>query len=170
MLPHVKKASVNDVALLATLGAKTFYDTFHMHHSKADMDVYLQHAYSEQYIAENLANQAVYYAIAYYGEEAVGYVKLKFASTHPMLTGKQVELEKIYVLQTALGSGAGKILMDHAIDIAKQQQCTVMFLGVWEENKRAVAFYQKYRFEVFTTRTFQLGTNLCDDFLMKKIL
>ncbi|MCU0442000.1 MAG: GNAT family N-acetyltransferase [Bacteroidia bacterium] len=170
MLLHVKKANVNDVALLATLGAQTFYDTFHMHHTKADMDMYLQQAYNEAYIAENLANPMVYYAIAYQGEEAVGYTKLKLASSHPMLSGKQVELEKIYVLQTALGSGAGKILMDHIIEIAKQQQCTWMFLGVWEENKRAVAFYQKYGFELFTTRTFQLGTNLCDDFLMKKAL
>jgi diamine N-acetyltransferase len=167
MLLHVKKASENDAQLLAQLGAKTFYDTFHMHHTQADMDAYLQQTYTEKQLAINLADNSIYYALAYNGNDAVGYLKLKFASTHALLTGKQVELEKIYVTQAALGGGAGKLLMDYAIAQAKQAQCAVMFLGVWEENKRAVAFYKKYGFEVFTTRTFQLGTNLCDDFLMK---
>jgi diamine N-acetyltransferase len=167
MLLNVKRATVTDALLLAEIGAKTFFDTFHMHHTKADMDLYLEQAYNQQYIEANLSNTSIHYAIAYAGNNPVGYLKLKLESTHTMLTGKQIELEKIYVLESALGSGAGKLLMDYAIDFAKQHHVDTLFLGVWEENKRAVRFYQKYGFETFATRTFQLGSNLCDDFLMK---
>jgi ribosomal protein S18 acetylase RimI-like enzyme len=57
--------------------------------------------------------------------------------------------------------------MEHALEFALENECDTMFLGVWEENHRAVAFYKKYGFEVFATRTFKLGSNLCDDFLMR---
>lgn len=164
---NVKKASLNDASLLAHIGSTTFYDTFHTFHTKEDMEEYLQTAYSLSTIQKYLQDPSIYYAIAYHQETPVGYLKLKFASTHALLKGKQVELEKIYVVDSEFGKGAGKLLMDHALVIAKQHQYEILFLGVWEQNHRAVAFYKKYGFEVFTTRTFQLGQNLCDDFLMK---
>lgn len=167
---HVKKASLNDASLLADIGSTTFYDTFHSFHTKEDMEEYLQTAYSLSTIQKYLQDPTIYYAIAYHQETPVGYLKLKFASTHSLLKGKQVELEKIYVVHAEFGKGAGKLLIDHALELALENKCDTMFLGVWEENHRAVAFYKKYGFEVFTTRTFQLGQNLCDDFLMKKEL
>jgi ribosomal protein S18 acetylase RimI-like enzyme len=71
------------------------------------------------------------------------------------------------VLKDQWGSGAGKMLMDHAIRFAREQGFTCMFLGVWQENKRALRFYEKAGFEIFSTRSFKLGSTLCDDFLLK---
>jgi ribosomal protein S18 acetylase RimI-like enzyme len=168
MLPHVRTANHNDAKLLSELGGKTFYDTFRQYHSEEDMQLYLQKAYNEPLIATNLQNSDIHYALLIdENEEAAGYVKLLLDANNEKLSGKQIELEKIYVLKDKIGSGAGKMLMQYAVDYSRQHGFDVLFLGVWEENERAVNFYKKAGFEVFDTRTFQLGKTLCDDFLMK---
>ena len=76
-------------------------------------------------------------------------------------------MEKIYVLGSYFGSGAGKVLMQQAIAHSQENGFDTLFLGVWQENERAVSFYKKVGFEVFETRQFQLGERLCDDYMMK---
>lgn len=167
MLPHVRVADSNDAALLAKLGSETFYETFRPYNTEQDMQLYIKKAYTEEQIASNLMNPAVHYAILMADDVAIGYVKLLLDANNPKLEGKQIELEKIYVLKDKIGSGAGKQLMDYAINYSIEHGFNVLFLGVWEENKRAVNFYKTAGFEVFDTRTFQLGETICDDFLMK---
>jgi ribosomal protein S18 acetylase RimI-like enzyme len=164
---EIRQAIASDSSVLADLGATTFYDTFHAFHTKEDMDAYILSTYSKEAIIQNLQNPKVYYALVYDEKKPVGYLKLILDKPHEHISGKTIELEKIYVLKQYRGSQVGKQLMDHALVIAKQHQYEILFLGVWEENHRAVAFYKKYGFEVFATRTFKLGNNLCDDFIMK---
>jgi ribosomal protein S18 acetylase RimI-like enzyme len=128
---------------------------------------YLKKAYDVSAIEANLINPEIIYHIAFDDGIACGYTKLLLQATHPLIETKSIELEKIYVRKNYLGKDAGSLLMKHAINYTKSSGHTTLFLGVWEENKRAVAFYKKFGFEVFTTRTFQLGSTLCDDFMMK---
>jgi ribosomal protein S18 acetylase RimI-like enzyme len=167
MLPHVRVADSNDAALLAKLGSETFYETFSQYHTEEDMRLYLKKAYNEEQITANLLNPAIHYAILMDNDEEIGYVKLLLDANNPKLESKQIELEKIYVLKAKIGSGAGRKLMEYAIEYSIQHGFNVLFLGVWEENTRAVNFYKTAGFEIFDTRTFQLGETLCDDFLMK---
>ena len=57
--------------------------------------------------------------------------------------------------------------MQHVIKYSKQNEFETLFLGVWQENKRAVSFYKKVGFEIFDTRQFKLGQRICEDFMMK---
>lgn len=163
----IKAASLADASILATLGATTFYDTFRPYNSEEDMQTYIAKAYDEQTIHQNLQNPNIHYVLVYENKQAIGYLKLLLKVGHEKLSGQCIELEKIYVLQSHLGSGAGKVLMDYAINFCKGHQYDHLFLGVWEENKRAVRFYEKNGFVVFATRSFTLGSTVCDDFIMK---
>ncbi|MFA6260707.1 MAG: GNAT family N-acetyltransferase [Bacteroidia bacterium] len=166
---HVKirKAVPEDAALLAELGATTFYDTFSAFHSEEDMQLYLKKAYAQKDIAVNLTNPEIAYFIAFDGDTAAGYTKLLRNASHPQIQSTAIELEKIYVRKNYLGKNVGKALMDHALNYARTENFEILFLGVWQENNRAVNFYKKAGMEVFTTRTFQLGQTLCDDYLLK---
>lgn len=163
----IRKAVPEDAALLAELGATTFYDTFSAFHSDEDMQLYLKKAYAQKDIAANLTNPEIAYFIAFDGDMAAGYTKLLRHATHPLLQGPCIELEKIYVRKSYLGKKVGKELMVHALNYSRTENFTTLFLGVWQENHRAVNFYKKTGLEVFTTRTFQLGQTLCDDYLLK---
>jgi ribosomal protein S18 acetylase RimI-like enzyme len=165
---NIRTATAADARLLSELGSRTFYDTFRQYHTEEDMQLYLKKAYDEKLIAANLANPAIHYAVLSGDDDnAIGYVKLLLDAENPRLSGKQIELEKIYVLKDKIGSGAGRLLMEYVIEYSTGNGFDVLFLGVWEENNRAVDFYKKAGFSIFDTRTFQLGQTLCDDYLMK---
>ena len=165
---QIRKANTNDAKILSELCAKTFYDTFRPFHSEEDIQQYIKKAYALEMITENLTKENIQYFIAFDEEKHVGYSKLIKNVTHEKLpTEKNIELEKIYVLKEYLDKKVGKELMLEAISYSKQNGFETLFLGVWQENHRAVNFYKKFGFENFTTRTFQLGKTLCDDFMMK---
>lgn len=166
----VRGATARDAALLAKIGGDTFYHTFRPYNTEEDMQDYLAKSYSTNRIAENLANPKVHYFIAEYHHEAVGYIKLVEGTHYEGVGDHAIELEKIYVHHTFFGTPAGKLLLNQAVIHAKNLGFTHLFLGVWQENKRAIAFYEKNNFRTVTTRQFTLGETVCDDFIMVKPL
>jgi GNAT superfamily N-acetyltransferase len=95
-----------------------------------------------------------------------GYIKLLLNQTNEKLQGTSAEIEKIYVRQAFHGKGVAQQLMQFAIDYCKQLSYNNLYLGVWQENHKALKFYGKVGFKTFDTRTFQLGERLCDDYLL----
>ncbi len=81
-----------------------------------------------------------------------------------------MEIARLYVSKDAIGNGVGKLLMQESISIAKQRGKSLIWLGVWEHNKRAIDFYTKWGFEKFATHFFKLGDDNQTDWLMKKSL
>jgi ribosomal protein S18 acetylase RimI-like enzyme len=104
-------------------------------------------------------------------DELAGYAKLRNDRTYDKLKGKRsLEMERIYVLKKFQDQKIGKALMDESLSISKQGKYEVIWLGVNQENIKAIDFYKKYGFEVFGTKKFILGTAVDEDFLMKKEL
>lgn len=163
----IRAANKEDAAILSWLGGKTFLDTFSPYHEESDLQLYIDKTYNENAIRNNLANPNIVYFIAYDKDLPIGYTKLILGDGHPLLKGKSIELEKIYVLQNYLDKKVGKALMEHAISYTKSNGYHTLFLGVWQENHRAVNFYKKFGFTTFDTRTFTLGKTVCDDWMMK---
>ncbi len=161
---------MNDASLLSVLGGDTFFETFLPYHDAEDLHAYIKKAYPITAIENNLTNPNIAYFIAYDNALPIGYTKLLLDAKHPLLTTNTIELEKIYVLQSYWDKKVGKALMEHAIEYAKANHFDTLFLGVWQENSRAVNFYKNFGFDIFTTRTFTLGKTVCDDWLMKKEL
>lgn len=165
---NIHQAAITDAASLCALAAHTFYETFRPYNSEEDMQAYITKAYDIPVISKQLEQTDQYYfAIAQEQQQYIGYVKLIFNAMHPKLTGRVAELEKIYVLSTYWDTKTGATLMQHAIDVCRKQGIDTLFLGVWQENERAVRFYKKFGFVVFDTRTFQLGNRLCEDYMMR---
>ena len=80
---------------------------------------------------------------------------------------KALEIERIYVLKEFHGKNVGQILYNKAIEIAKQNKADYVWLGVWEENPRAIAFYKKNGFVEFDKHIFKLGDDEQTDIMMK---
>lgn len=153
-------------AVLADIGAHTFYETFRPHNTEEDMQMYISLAYSISAIKQNLSKTNVHYFLGYLGNQDAGYVKLIENPKDIKLEGRVMELEKIYLRKAFQGSGLATSLMNLAIEKSKELGFEKLYLGVWQENERAITFYKKMGFEVFDTRKFQLGSRWCEDYLM----
>ena len=94
---------------------------------------------------------------------------LRWGDVEEGITGdKPVELVRLYVSRESLGRGVGAALMQACIGEAKQQGYQTLWLGVWEHNSRAQAFYRKWNFHEVGTHVFQLGEDPQTDILMQR--
>jgi len=83
------------------------------------------------------------------------------------MDSKSLEIERFYVPKEFHGKSVGQILYDKAIQVAKQKNAECVWLGVWEENSRAISFYKKNGFVAFDKHIFKLGNDEQTDIMMK---
>jgi len=165
----VRTASINDAELLADLGAETFHDTFMSSNTEEDMKLYLAKNFSRAQLEAELEEAGTIFIIAEHNGEAVGYAKMRTQDEPEGLNeSNQIEIERIYSRKEYFGKAVGKTLMEACLRIGKSAGHKVAWLGVWEHNPRAIAFYEKCGFQKFGTHPFRLGTDLQTDILMKK--
>jgi len=164
----IRRGKPRDAGLLAELGACTFSDTFAADNTPADMAAYLASAFNPEQQAAELADPQCLFQIAENNGVAVGYSMLRSGNVLPEVTGdKPIELVRLYVSQDSLGSGVGAALMEACIGEAKQRGYQTLWLGVWERNHRAQAFYRKWNFHEVGTHVFHLGDDPQTDILMQ---
>ena len=135
------------------------------------MKQYLEDSFSTEKIKSELNNPDSYFFLAWENDDPVGYLKLNSgpAQTEPQ-NGDALEIERIYVKKSHHGRKAGQLLYDKAMEMAENLRKEYLWLGVWEENLRALNFYKKNGFETFGTHIFRLGDDEQTDLMMKKVL
>jgi GNAT superfamily N-acetyltransferase len=165
----IRGAEVGDARLLAELGARTFSETFADDNSAADMADYLSSAFSEAQQATELADAHCTFQIAEMNGVAVRYALLRAGSAPASVTNnKPIELVRLYVCREHFGRGVGARLMEVCISKASQLGYRTLWLGVWEHNHRAQAFYRKWKFHEAGTHIFRLGNDTQTDLLMER--
>ena len=165
----IKEATAADAALIADLSRQTFYDSFVADNTLENMDKFMNEQFTREELMEEVGAAGNIFLLAYVGDEVVGYARLREA-TNPLLieNGPVIEIARIYAIQQSIGKGVGSTLMQQCIDIARQKNARVIWLGVWEKNQKAIAFYTKWGFEKFGDHVFMLGNDPQTDWLMKK--
>jgi len=165
----IRRAHTGDAGLLAELGARTFAETFARDNSPEDMAAYLDASFNlAQQLAE-LADPASTLLIAEVGGLAAGYAMLYDGEPAEGVDGdKPVELVRLYASRAWIGRGVGKALMRACMDEARQAGHKTIWLGVWERNERAQAFYRKWNFRAVGEHLFQLGSDRQRDILMER--
>jgi ribosomal protein S18 acetylase RimI-like enzyme len=164
----IRRGTAVDARLLAELGARTFSDTFATDNTAGDMAAYLASAFNPTQQAAELADPRCSFLIAETNGVAVGYAMLRSGNAPACVSGnKAIELVRLYVSQESLGRGVGADLMQSCIGEVKQRGYTTLWLGVWENNQRARAFYRKWNFHEVGTHVFQLGEDPQTDILMQ---
>ncbi|WP_400263499.1 GNAT family N-acetyltransferase [Sphingobacterium sp. SG20118] len=168
---QVKKVSINDIEELRKIGRQTFLDTFGASNSDENMAKYLEEGFSLEKLTNELNNKNSDFFFAMIGNDIIGYLKLNIGQSQTeLLYEKALEIERIYVLKEYHGKKVGQILYDKAFQIAILKNVDFIWLGVWEENPRAIHFYKKNGFVEFDMHIFKLGEDEQMDIMMKKMM
>ncbi len=145
----IRRSIIDDVELLSTLGSTTFYDTFNGTCTKSDMKLVLDSFFNKEQVSKELQDENDFFYLIFQQEKAIGYFRMKGNKILPfddLKKFKAIELKRFYFLKEAQGTGAAKVLMQYATDLAKQLGYNKMYLSVWEYNIRAQEFYKKMGF------------------------
>lgn len=167
----INKANPEDLEILQKLGRETFYETFAKSNSEEAMQKYLDESFAIERIKTELNNPDSQFFIAWEEDNPIGYLKLNSGKAQTELQDElSLEIERIYVKAEYHGKKIGQLLYDKSLEIARQQNKKYIWLGVWEENVRAVNFYKKNGFVEFDKHIFRLGDEEQTDLMMKKTL
>jgi len=164
----VEQINISHLAALQQIGRQTFSETFAESNTAENMAKYLEEAYSYEKLNAELNDTNSIFYFAMMDQNVIGYLKLNFgASQTELKDNNALEIERIYVLKEFHGKKVGQLLFDKAIEIAKEYHVDYVWLGVWEENKRALQFYTKNGFIEFDQHIFVLGDEAQTDIMMK---
>ena len=168
---EIKKVTINDIIQLQKIGKNTFFETFSAANTEENMKRYLDEEFSVKKLTDELNDQFAEFYFATLDNKIIGYLKLNFGQSQTELKDdKAIEIERIYVLKEFHGKKVGQLLYDKAIQISRQKNADYVWLGVWEENPRAINFYKKNGFVEFDKHLFKLGDDEQTDIMMKLIL
>jgi len=167
----IQEISLKDLAALQQISIATFTETFASVNTEENMHNYVQTNLSTDKLKTELTNEQSKFFFALDQERVIGYLKINLGESQTDVKDSDaLEIERIYVLNEYHGKKVGQLLFDHAIKLATQMKLIYVWLGVWEENVKAIAFYQKNGFVAFDQHIFKLGDDEQTDILMKKQL
>jgi diamine N-acetyltransferase len=167
----IRRGTPEDAGLLSELGARTFSQAFADDNSPEDLAAYLATSFNVAQQTVELKDPCSTFLIAEVDGHAVGYAMLHSGEPEKDVKGANpVEIVRLYVSRDWLGRGLGEELMRACLDQARQAGHETIWLGVWERNARAQAFYRKWNFRTVGEHLFQLGSDLQRDIVMERSL
>lgn len=170
---HVNRFGIRDVtpaqaAQLAEFGARTFYESFAADNTVDDMRAHLESAWSPEKQLAELRNPDIdTFVIADDAGRWLGFAQLRANKvSEGVPTQGSIELWRFYVDKPFHGKGIAGALMDGAKDRARRRGATSLWLGVWERNERAKAFYARHGFSQVGRQVFVVGSDPQTDHVM----
>lgn len=167
----IKKCTLEDVYELQAISKETFTETFQEQNSPEHLNAYLERAYNLEQLKDELANPSSHFYFVLYDQQTAGYLKINTGGAQSEEMGDDsLEVERIYVKKAFQKHGLGKLLLNQAMEMALELNKEKIWLGVWEENDNAIAFYRKKGFVQTGSHSFFMGDDEQIDLIMTKTL
>ena len=167
----IREATAADAAALATFGELTFRDAFAAQNRPEDVEEYVAATYSPALQRAELTDPARLTLVAEVGDAFAAYAQLRSGDAPGCVSGPApIELLRFYVDRSWHGRGLAQRLMAAVVAAAESRQARTLWLGVWEHNPRAIAFYTRSGFRDVGSQPFVLGTDHQTDRIMLRPL
>lgn len=165
---QIKRIDATEVAKLQEISRQTFFEAFSAENTEENMKKYLDEGFSTNRLTTELNDPNSEFYFAELDGAAIGYIKLNGGQSQTDLKDDNaLEIERIYVLKEYSGRKVGQLLYEKALQVARTSNAAYIWLGVWEENARAISFYKKNGFVAFDKHIFMLGDDEQTDIMMK---
>ncbi|HRQ34325.1 MAG TPA: GNAT family N-acetyltransferase [Chiayiivirga sp.] len=163
----VREAAGGDAGALAELAEATFRATFAATNAAVHMDAHCRASYGEAIQAAEIADPGRITLLCERAGALIGYAQLRSAPVPGAIaTARAGEIQRFYLAAAAHGKGVAPALMAACLDALRRRGCDTAWLGVWEHNPRALAFYRKIGFAVVGEHVFLLGDDPQRDLVM----
>lgn len=163
----IRKASRGDAGQLARLAEATFRAAFGATNTSEDMDLHCRTRYSEVIQSGEISDPGMLTLLSDGAEGLAGFAQLRWDGSPECVRARcPGEIQRLYVANEWHGKGIAHDLMKACIEALKARGSDVAWLGVWEHNPRAIAFYGKYGFVEVGDHVFAVGNDPQRDIVM----
>jgi diamine N-acetyltransferase len=171
MTINLKRCTLEDLRTLQEISYETFNDTFQHQNTPENMSSYLERAFNLKKLEKELSTISSDFFFAYFNNEVAGYLKVNTNDAQSEKMGSEsLEIERIYIKNKFQKLGVGKYLLNKAVEIALERDKKKIWLGVWEKNENAIAFYEEMGFVQTGAHSFYMGDEEQIDFIMTKTI
>lgn len=146
----VRLADMHDATALHSVCRQSYIESFADHWNEGGLDWYLDKVYGMDILERDLQDTSINYFISYCDNVPAGFMKLKMNSAlSDKMTGKHIEIEKLYFLEKYKRRGLGKQMISTAMNVAKSQDARIVWLAVIDTNTSAINFYERHGFKMY---------------------
>lgn len=164
---QIRRGVPDDAAALAAFAERTFVETFGAHNDPRDIAAYVERTYGVERQAAELTDPGVTTLLAHRDGRLVAFAQIRRHVPPPCVNdATAIELRRLYVDRPAQGSGVAQLLMAAVFEAARAAAARHVWLGVWDRNARAIAFYRKCGFTDVGSQPFVLGSDHQNDRVM----
>lgn len=165
---EIRECRIEDLEALRQISILTYVETFGADNTPENMRLYLERAFNKEKMEEELSNPGSYFYFALVDGEVAGYLKLNGDGAQSDIHDPEsLEVERIYIAKAFHGQAIGKEFLDRAMEVAGRLEKRYIWLGVWQENHKALRFYERYGFRIIGKHSFFLGEDEQSDFIMR---
>lgn len=155
--------------LLTQVAKNTFITAFETQNNPEDFHSYISEAFAPERLQREWSNKHSTFYFCKLQKTLIGYFKTNIADAQTEFREKMgMELERIYVLSDYQNQGFGKQILDYVVQLANGMGKSYLWLGVWQENPRALSFYEAYGFQKIGTHPYDIGKDRQTDWLLRK--
>ncbi len=164
---NIRPVLSDERSMLFDMIRNTFIGAFGDQNTTDNMESYVSEKLNDKTLGGEFEDTNSKFFFSDDEHKITGYLKLNIGSAQ---TEQQfpngLEIERIYVLEGNQGRGIGQELIQFSLSYAEGKGLSPIWLGVWEENKSAMRFYERQGFKAFGSHTFWLGRDQQTDILM----
>ena len=157
-LIQIRQGLESDAPALAAFAARTFEEAFGADNRPADIEEHLSRAFGVAQQTKELLDPNMVTLLTHQGELLLGFAQVQRKQPPPgVIAERPIELRRFYVDRPAHGKGVAQQLMHAVYHVAQSIGGEHLWLGVWERNPRAIAFYKKAGFTDCGSTVFYVG-------------
>lgn len=170
-MPVIRRSELSDALRLAELAELTFRNTFEATNTPDDMNLHCANYYSEAIQAREISDPEMATLVCEHAGQLVGFVQLRWKrAADGVKAERPAEIQRLYVREAWHGKGVARDLMSESIALATAAGADQIWLGVWEHNPRAIAFYEKWGFSQVGDHIFPVGSDPQRDIIMTRVV
>lgn len=164
---RIRECREDEIEELQRISYITYDETFRHLNTPETMQKYLSESFNRDKLLGELRNPDSTFYLMHIDDSLVGYLKLNEAPAQNDINDPMaLEIERIYIYKQHQGKGLGKKLMKFALEKAAERKKRYAWLGVWEKNENAIAFYEKSGFKIAGKHSFRMGDEIQLDYIM----
>lgn len=162
----IRPATTDDAAGLSELMRRTFVESFAAQNRPEDIDAYVAQAYGAEKQQREIESSDMATLVCEEQGVPIAFAQLRRRGSPAVDDPDAVEIFRFYVDRRWHGCGVAQVMMREVSKAAEMFGARSVWLGVWEHNPRAIAFYEKCGFRDVGSQIFTVGSDPQTDRVM----
>ncbi|HLV25930.1 MAG TPA: GNAT family N-acetyltransferase [Gemmatimonadales bacterium] len=163
----IRRAVPGDAAAYSAFSARLAIATFAAQNDPVEFDAYMRSTFGEEIQRRELESAENTVLLGEISGKLAAFAYMRKREKPGMVDAPgAMEIARFYIDGAWHGRGISQAMMRAVAREAREQGADTVWLGVWEHNPRAIAFYVKCGFEKVGTHTFMVGNDAQTDHVM----